>query len=56
VLAGWNNFRSMVSGYEIQPAPPTPSSTGPILFEPLAVEESLANEPMAEEIAEGEHE
>jgi hypothetical protein len=23
ILAGWNNFRSMVSGYEIQPAPPT---------------------------------
>jgi hypothetical protein len=66
ILAGWNNFRSMVSGYEIQPAPQAPPVPEPPVLEalaglpvavdPIAVEESLANEPMAEEIQEGEHE
>jgi thiosulfate reductase cytochrome b subunit len=66
ILAGWNNFRSMVSGYEIQPAPQAPPMSEPPVLEalagipvavdPIAVEESLANEPMAEEIQEGEHE
>jgi hypothetical protein len=28
----------------------------PVAVDPIAVEESLANEPMAEEIQEGEHE
>jgi thiosulfate reductase cytochrome b subunit len=76
ILAGWNNFRSMVSGYEIQPAPqavlfaespedlpPVPEppvlaslANIPVAVDPIAVEESLANEPMAEDIEEGEHE
>ena len=86
ILAGWNNFRSMVSGYEIQrapqpgfvtepiapdeptapepiaeaqPEPPVLAATAniPIAVDPIAIEESLANEPMAEEIQEGgEHE
>ena len=89
VLAGWNNFRSMVSGYEIQTAPqsvllvepvaapseavvleepaaqPPPMLEPPVLqalanipmlVDPIAVEESLANEPIAEEIQEGQRE
>jgi thiosulfate reductase cytochrome b subunit len=58
ILAGWNNFRSMVSGYEIQSASPAlePLASTPVAVDPIAVEESLANEPMAEEIQEGEHE